>query len=55
MACVFKIRITPPFNHAGNLKGVAAFKKQTELYCFELVSDQNSLGNLRIYFCTFAL
>ena len=23
--------------------------------CFELVSDQNSLGNLRIYFCTFAL
>ena len=32
MACVFKVRINPPFNHAGNLKGVAAFKKQTELY-----------------------
>ena len=30
MACVFKIRINPQFNRAGNLKGVAAFKKQTE-------------------------
>ena len=30
MACVFKIRINPQFNRAGNLKGVAGFKKQTE-------------------------
>ena len=31
MACVFKARINPQFNRAGNLKGVAGFKKQTEL------------------------
>ena len=32
MACLFKARINPQFNRAGNLKGVAGFKKQTELY-----------------------
>ena len=32
MACVFKARNNPQFNPAGNLKGVAGFKKQTELY-----------------------
>ena len=31
MACVFKARINPEFNRGGNLKGVAGFKKQTEL------------------------
>ena len=31
MACVFKARINPQFNCAGNLKGVAGFRKQTEL------------------------
>ena len=31
MACVFKARINPQFNRAGNLKGVAGFKKQTEV------------------------
>ena len=35
MACVFKARINLPFNRAGNLKGVAGFKKQTELYPFK--------------------
>ena len=32
MAFVFKTRTNPPFNRAGNRKGVAGFKKQTELY-----------------------
>ena len=35
VACVFKERINPQFNRAGNLKGVTGFKKQTELYPFE--------------------
>ena len=29
MQCVFKARINPQFNLAGNLKGVAGFRKQT--------------------------
>ena len=32
MACVFKARINPQFSRAGNLKGVACFKKQAKLY-----------------------
>ena len=35
MACVFKARINPQFNRAGNLKGVAGFKKQIELYPYK--------------------
>ena len=35
MACVFKARINPEFNSAGNLKGVAGFRKQTKLYPFK--------------------
>jgi len=31
MVYVFKARINPQFNRAGNLKGVAGFKKQIEL------------------------
>ena len=31
----FKARINPQFNRAGNLKGVAAFKKETELYPYK--------------------
>ena len=31
MTCVFKARINPQFNRAVNPKGVAGFKKQTEL------------------------
>ena len=32
MVCVFKARINPQFDRAPNLKGMAGFKKQTELY-----------------------
>ena len=35
MACVFKARMNPKFYRAGNLKGVAGFKKQTELYPYK--------------------
>ena len=35
MAFVFKARTNPPFNRAGNRKGVAGFKKQTELYPYK--------------------
>ena len=35
MACVFKARINPQFNRARNVKGVAAFNKQTELYPYK--------------------
>ena len=35
MACVFKARINPQFTLAGNLKGVAGFKKETELYPYK--------------------
>ena len=35
MACVFKARINPQFNRVGKPKGVAGFKKQTELYPYK--------------------
>ena len=35
MACVIKARSYPQFNRAGNLKGVAGFKKQAELYPYK--------------------
>ena len=35
MAFVFKARTNPPFNRAGNRKGVAGFKKQTDLYPYK--------------------
>ena len=35
MAFVFKARTNPPFNRAGNRKGVAGFKKQTKLYPYK--------------------
>ena len=32
IACVFKARLNPKFHRPGNLKGVAGFKIQAELY-----------------------
>ena len=54
IACVFKARINPQFNRAGNFKGVAGFKKQTELYPYKHRSESpesstfsfNRLSNL---------
>ena len=48
-----KFRQRPVQSHRGIQRANPTTQPQT-LY-FELVSDQNSLGNLRIYFCTFAL
>ena len=31
MACIFKARVNLPFNRAGNLKGVAGFKKKNSM------------------------
>ena len=46
MACVFKARINPQFNRAGNPKGVAGFKKQTELYLYKHRSKSPSFNRL---------
>ena len=35
MACVLKARINPKFNRAGNLKEVAGFKRENELYRYK--------------------
>ena len=35
MTFVFKARIKPQFNRAGNLKGVAGFKEQTGLHPYK--------------------
>ena len=35
MARAFKARIKPQFNRPGNLKGVAGFKKEPELYLYK--------------------
>ena len=47
MACVFKARINPQFNRAGNLKGVDGFKKQTELYPYKNRSTSPTLSTFR--------
>ena len=44
MACVFKARINSQLNRAGNLKGVAGFKKQTELYPYKCRSMSPTLS-----------
>ena len=36
MACFFKARIKRQLNRAGNLKGVAGFKKQTDVTCTKI-------------------
>ena len=46
MACVFKGIINPQFNHAGNLKRVAGFKKQTELHPYKYRSKSRTLSTM---------
>ena len=46
MLCVIKTRINPPFSRAGNLKGVAAFEKETELYPYKNRSKTFSFNRL---------
>ena len=47
IACVFKARISPQFNRARKLKGVAGFKKQTELNPYKNRSKKSNLINLQ--------
>ena len=46
MTSVLKPRINPQFNRVGNLKGVAGFKKQLELYPYKNRSKSPTLSTL---------
>ena len=42
---IFKKRINPQFNRAGNLKGVAGFKKQIKIYPYKTRSKSPTSSN----------
>ena len=63
MPCVFKARNNPQFNRAAQLKGVAGFKKQSDLYPYKHWSKSqtystfsfNCLSNLDLKVLTICL